>query len=168
MEPFRPKFWKVSAGRLMTCGRPGRAEYKGAALVPDAVIHEWVLALPGPNTVIVSLLGKKPWGASEFQAYPFSGGFEPASDGGRRPSFQAWLDAHHPALGIEVREHPTIDFRPIALNQREQIANEILELLAAGKSVVLVDSGGQERTGAVCRHLKLSRDESGPTYPARK
>lgn len=156
MEPYRLRYWRVPQGRLATCGRPGRSKYKDAARVPDKITHEWVLNLPGPNTVIVSLLGRKPNGTSEFSFYRFYGGFDGVDEQRGRLSFQEWLDKHHPDLHIEVRHHPTEDYRPIPDAVLVAIAKETGELLAAGRTVVLVDSGGQTRTGAVCRFMNLS------------
>lgn len=124
--------------------------------MPDKITHDWVRNLPGPSTVIVSLLGRKPDGTSEFSFYPFYGGFDGADEQRGRVSFQEWLDEHYPDLQIEIRQHPTEDYRRIPDSALGAIAKEITELLAARKTVVLVDSGGQTRTAAVCRYMRLS------------
>jgi hypothetical protein len=111
VEPYRLRFWRVPTGRLATCGRPGRSKYKDASRVPDKITHEWVRNLPGPNTVVVSLLGKKPDGTSEFSFYPFYGGFDRAEEQRGRVSFQEWLGQHHP-LGPSAP--------PIRLNRLSQ------------------------------------------------
>ena len=128
--------------------------------MPDSIIHHWVQNLPQPDTVIVSLLGRKPDGRSEFSFYPFYGGFDTLAERGGRLSFQEWLNAHHGELGIEVREHPTHDFRPVPSATLEAISTNITELLAAGKTVVLIDSGGEMRTGQVCKHMSIVEDFS--------
>jgi hypothetical protein len=156
MEPYRLRFWQVPSGRLATCGRPGRSKYKDAARVPDKITHEWVCNLPGPNTVIVSLLGRKPNGTSEFSFYPFYGGFDTADQQRGRPSFQEWLNEYYPDRGIEVREHPTEDFRRIPEHTLAAIARDVVQLVASGKTVVLVDSGGQTRSGAVCNYMRVT------------
>src|SRR5215475_8886521 len=110
MEPYRLRSWRVTSGRLFTCGRPGRARFKDSAQVPEKVVHQWVEKLPGPGTVIVSLLGKKKNGTSEFSFYPFRGGFDEVS---RKPSFEQWLRDNHAGQGLSVHEHPTIDYEPV-------------------------------------------------------
>jgi hypothetical protein len=116
-------------------------------------LHEWVRGLPGPNTVIVSLLGRKPDGTSEYSFYPFKGGFDHADKGG---SFQHWLSAHYPDLSIEVIEHPTVDFAPIDAQTMAAVAADIRSMLDRNRTIILIDSGGQTRTGAVCGYLGLS------------
>ena len=156
MEPYHLRYWRVPKGRLVTCGRPGRSKFKDAAKVPDKITHEWVSKLPGPDTVIVSLLGRKPDGTSEFSFYPFYGGFDTREQQRGRPSFQQWLNENYPDLRIEVRDHPTQDFRRIPDETLAAVARDISDALAAGKTVVLMDSGGQTRTGAVCNHMHLA------------
>ncbi len=151
MEPYRLRRWRVPTGQLFTCGRPGRSKWKDAPRVPERAIDEWVRNLPGPHTVIVSLLGEKPDGTSEFSFYPFRGGFDPSDE--RSMSLHDWLAEHYPERAIEVREHPTVDFRRVPPETLKAVAEDIRRLLAAGRTVVLIDSGGQTRTGAVCRHL---------------
>jgi hypothetical protein len=156
VEPYRLRYWRVPTGKLATCARPGRSKYKDASRVPDNITHQWVQNLPGPNTVVMSLLGRKPNGTSEYSFYPFYGGFDTANERRGRPSFQEWLKENHADLSIEVQEHPTEDYRPIPKEVLAKIAPEISQLLALGRTVVLVDSGGQTRTSAVCRYMHLS------------
>lgn len=68
-------------------------------------------------------------------------------------AFQEWLDEHMSEESLRVIEHPTYDFRPIPTECLEAIRHDILELLVVGETVVLVDSGGQTRTTAVCKHM---------------
>lgn len=123
-------------------------------------MRRWVLGLPGPKTAIVSLLGRKPDGLSEFSFYSFYGGFDLPSDDPVRPSFQEWLVRWHGDLSILVREHPTVDFQPIPADTLEAVAAALHELLVAGRTVVLVDSGGQTRTRVVCNHVRAIEDSS--------
>lgn len=109
--------------------------------------------LPAGDLAVVSLLGQKPDGTSEFSFYPFRGGYDGSDKG--LPTFEEWLAKHYPERAIVVRELPTIDFRPVPLETLQSAEAEIARLLQAGKTVVLVDSGGVTRTGAVCRHLRL-------------
>jgi hypothetical protein len=101
--------------------------------------------------VVVSLLGHKPDGTSEFSFYSFFG---------RGQSFQQWLDREYPEKTIKVVEHPTCDFRPVPKETLAAVASDILNLLSEGRTVVLVDSGGMQRTGQVCRHLGAIEDSS--------
>lgn len=163
VEPYRLKHWQVdtSEGDLAhfyTCARPGRSKGpKGC--VPDWTVTAWVLGLPGPATAIVSLLGRKQGksGASEYSFYSFSGGFDSTSERGRQPSFQEWLDIHHGQRQILVREHPTYDYRPITHVQLTAIYTDIHDLIAEGRTVVVMDSGGETRTGKVCRRMGATR-----------
>jgi len=167
VEPYRLKRWKVrfSSGReaiFWTCARPGRSRgSKGQ--VPDDVVVRWVKGLPGANsTAIISLLGRKqsPTGASEFSFYSFSGGLDNPAERKGRPTLQQWLEKHHRDRGIQVVEHPTIDFQQVGLNTLEAVATTLEELSASGKTVIIVDSGGDTRTGAVCRHLQ-AKEQTG-------
>jgi hypothetical protein len=118
------------------------------------------LGLPGPKTAIVSLLGRKPDGLSEFSFYSFYGGFDLPSDNPGRPSFLEWLARWHGDLSILVREHPTVDFQPIPADTLAAVAAAIDELLVAGRTVVLLDSGGQTRMKVVCNHIRATEDSS--------
>ena len=159
MEPYRLRRWTLGSSpngfsHLYTCARPGRS--KGADLsVPDDLVSAWVRNLPGPDTVIVSLLGRKGGreGMSEFSFYSFCGGFDEYSERKKQPTFQEWLDQRHGKLQILVREHPTYDFRAIDAETLDAIAADIRNLISAGRMVVVVDSGGQTRTNAVCKRL---------------
>lgn len=157
MEPHRLREWLVPSGRLFTCGRPGRSKHKDAKRVPDAVIRNWVENLPGPHPVIISLLGRKPDGTSEFSFYPFSGGFE--SPTAARRSFQGWLNEHYPEKEIEVRDYPTIDFEPVPQETLQAAAGQVQRLLAAGRVVVIMDSGGETRTGTLCRYMGITNSK---------
>jgi hypothetical protein len=121
------------------------------------------MGLPGPCTAIVSLLGRKPDGTSEFSFYSFYGGFDQLSDRPGCLSFQSWLDRWHSDLAIVVHEHPTCDFKPVPQDVLEAVSKDIKKLASAGRTVVLIDSGGVTRTGNVCRHISAMEDSSsGP------
>src|SRR5437870_1313191 len=85
LKPFRLRQWRAGQAfgsvRFFTCARPGRTgnEASKSADVADEVVHRWVLGLPGPHPAIVSLLGCKPGGPSEFSFYSFYGGFDSPS-----------------------------------------------------------------------------------------
>ena len=162
MEPHKLKKWKTDSSQgniayFYTCARPGRSGGpKGA--VPDQIVSAWVSGLPGPDTAIVSLLGRKQGrnGSSEFCYYSFSGGFDGSLERGSKPTFAEWLDTHHAERRILVREHPTYDYRPIPHERLAAIEAEVRHLTSLGRTVVIVDSGGETRTGKVCRHMKAT------------
>ena len=166
LKPYMRRRWRMgerpNCRHLFTCARPGRTGTPASrhAPVSDDMVHRWVLGLPGPKTALVSLLGRKPDGLSEFSFYSFYGGFDVASDHPGRLSFQEWLDRWHADRSIVLREHPTCDFKPITPETLGAIAADIDTLLSAGRTVVVVDSGGQTRTGIVCRHIGAIEDSS--------
>jgi hypothetical protein len=151
---------------FFTGARPGRTGDPASkhGHVPDDLVHRWVLGLPGPNTAIVSLLGRKPDGLSEFSFYSFYGGFDLPSEHPGRLSFQQCLARWHRNRSILVCEHPTCDFSPVRRETLDAVAIDIHGLLSAGRTVVLMDSGGQTRTGMVCNHMSVVEDSSGLPY----
>ncbi len=54
--------------------------------------------------VVVSLLGQKPDGTSEFSFYSF---YE------KGKSFQQWLDQNYEEKSVQVLEHLTCNFLPV-------------------------------------------------------
>jgi hypothetical protein len=151
-EPNNLREWRAvkepaPSGRLFTCGRPGRATFGTTRrLVPDHVIDEWVKGLPSQDDLyIVSLLGRKEDGFSEFEYYPFRS----ATELGRQPTFQQWLNNRY-ARDFQVDEFPTVDARKITADVLVSAARRIMELLERGCSVVIIDSAGSVRTAKVC------------------
>jgi hypothetical protein len=61
-------------------------------------------------------------------------------------------------MGIVIREHPTEDFKPIDDKKLDEIKTDIIELFRGGRTVMVVDSGGETRTGMVCRHMGAVED----------
>ena len=164
MEPHKLRRWKISISPndeayLYTCARPGRSKGPNGA-VPDEIVSSWINGLPSPNTAIVLLLGRKNGskGDSEFKFYSFCGGFDTISERGSSPTFQEWLDKHHQDLQILVCEHPTYDFKRIHSEALDTIKADVLQLLSKSRTVVIVDSGGETRTGQVCKYLKATED----------
>ena len=153
--------WRVgdqySSTYIYTCGRPGRSKGKDGR-VSDKLVDEWVLGLPGPKTAVVSLLGRKPDGVSEFSFYPFWGGDDTVAEHQARPSFQEWLAQNHPDLDIALRQHPTYDFQKIPTSTLEAISTDINELIYEERTVVVVDSGGVTRTEMVCTFMHATED----------
>ena len=163
MEPHKLKKWKTDSSQgdiayFYTCARPGRSGGpKGR--VSDQVVSTWVEGLPGPDTAIVSLLGRKQQGSkdsSEFSYYSFSGGVDTSPERGSKPTFAEWLDTHHTERRILVREHPTYDYRPIPHERLAAIEAEVRHLTSIGRTVVVVDSGGESRTGKVRQHMNAT------------
>jgi hypothetical protein len=166
LKPYMLKRWRAgsfpNSHYFFTCARPGRSGNRASkhAQVPDELVRRWVLGLPGPNTSIVSLLGRKPDGLSEFSFYSFYGGFDLPSDHPGSLSFQEWLIHWHEDRSIVLCEHPTCDFKPIGRDTLDAVVSDISKLLSAGRTVVLIDSGGQTRTGTVCNHMRAVEDSS--------
>lgn len=84
MEPYKLRRWKSKGapgpGHFYTCARPGRSKEKDG-VVPDNVVRKWVDGLPiSEGVAIVSLLGRKPDGLSEFTFNSLYGGFETQAD----------------------------------------------------------------------------------------
>jgi hypothetical protein len=104
------------------------------------------------KVAVVSLLGQKPDGTSEFSFYSFYK---------KHKSFQEWLDQHYEEKAIQIIRHPTCDFRPVPEEAMAAVTSEISKLLSEGRTVVLMDSGGETRTGQVCRHIGAVEDSTG-------
>jgi len=150
------------SARLFTCARPGR-KHSRVARVDDSVVREWVHGICdlGPQPAIVSLLGLK-HGASEYTSfYSFYGGWDDPTDHPGKTSFRDWLGALSP--DVLVVEHPTEDFKLIPPDERDAIVIDVRDLLSKGRTVVIVDSGGETRTKQVCSHM--SAKEAFPTIP---
>ena len=70
--------------------------------------------------------------------------------GGGQPTFQEWLNTKHEQLRIVVREHPTYDYCPISYERLTAIEADIRRPISVCRTVVVVDSGWESRTGKVC------------------
>ena len=162
-EPSGLRKWELpltenGVFEFYTCARPGRSGGKWHA-VTDDVVDGWVSGLPKPNTAIISLLGRKvdSTGKSEFSYYSFCSAYDRANERGDRLTFQEWLTQNHNHLGIIVREHPTFDGKPVGDDLLADVRDDIFDLLSSGRTVVVVDSGGVDRTGRVARYLCASQ-----------
>jgi hypothetical protein len=154
MEPWRLKRWRLvsdAAAKFYPCARPGRS--RGShGIVSDQLLHAWVKGLPvGNNLAVVSLLGTKPDGTSEYSFYSFY------REG---LSFQDWLEQNYRERAIQVLEHPTCDFRRVKTVTLEAVASDMRRLMSEGTVVVLVNSGGLQRTGQICRYIGATEDFS--------
>lgn len=164
MEPYRLRRWNRAGTaeqlNFYTCARPGRSKGR-TGQVDDALVSEWALNLPGaPSTTIISLLGRKPLPReqSEFSFYSFCGEWDTSTERHGKPTHEQWLTRHHPTLKLEILEHPTRDFAPIPTERLAAIAEDVTRLLKVGRTVVLMDSGGVQRSGQVCNHLGFVED----------
>jgi len=160
-EPVNLREWRAPTtargGRLFTCGRPGRGTFgRKKRLIDDDTIDLWVKGLPKADTLdIVSLLGKKPNGFSEFGYYPFRS----SSEAGTKPTFQQWLDERYDRRFV-VHEFPSVDARGISPDVLEAVTLCVLDLVAKGRTVVIVDSAGAERTARVCERSRCCKSSS--------
>ncbi len=169
MEPLHLKCWEIgvepSSGLMFfTCARPGRSLGPDND-VPDDVVSNWVRGLPGPNTVIISLLGRKRnrKQLSEFSYYSsFCGEWDTPLERDNKPSFQEWLQQHHNDLDILIREHPTYDDTDVPSTTICAISTDVHRFIEEGRTVIVMDSGGVGRTGQVCEYLKATHDTLGP------
>lgn len=163
-KPYKLRRWRLGhkpgATYFFTCARPGRELGKSVSTIRDEVVDKWVRRLPQPNTAIVSLLGQKPDGLSEYSFYSFCGGSDGPTERRARPTFQEWLDRRHGGLQIIVRDHPTRDFSKIPQETLAAIKTDLDLLFSQGRTVVLVDSGGETRNATVCKFLGAVEDSS--------
>jgi len=107
------------------------------------------------NVVVVSLLGKKPNGRSEFSYYSFY-------DEGL--SLQQWIDANYGDKAVKVIEHQTCDSRLVPDQVLAAIKSDVLKAWSERRTVVLMDSGGVQRVRQVCKYLGATEDKS-PSMP---
>jgi hypothetical protein len=153
-------------GRLFTCGRPGRATFgRDKRPVDDGTIDLWVKGLFEARPLhIISLLGQKTNGFSEFDYYPFRS----SKESGTKPTFQEWLHQHYGRCFV-VHEFPTVDRRGIPPDILKAVARRVLDLIENGSTVVVVDSAGAERTARVCEAIGYKRIRQGEvTRPSNR
>ena len=156
LREWRPPASAQFAGRLFTCGRPGRGTVgygRARKPVDDGTIDRWVAGLPKAEVLhIVSLLGRKKNGVSEFDYYPFRSSHEH----GTKPTLQEWLDRRYGQRFV-VCEFPTVDARGIEDSVLDDVKRRVLSLLDKSFTVVIVDSAGAERTARVSEDLGFGR-----------
>lgn len=123
--------------------------------IKDHVVDAWIGGMPtsSEETVIVSLLGRKPKGLSEFSYYSFRGGFDKLEDRPGSPTWQEWLTERY-GNKYCVCEFPTVDTEPIPEDTKRLVVTAVLGFLRSGKMVILVDSGGVGRTGNVVSTIR--------------
>lgn len=109
----------------------------------DSIVDKWVNGLPGGvATTIISLLGRKSDGLSEFSFYTFSVVIETTHESGKRPLFQDWLAQRPADRAVQPVEDPSTDFKPLETVVLEAAAQDVEACLLSGRIVVLVDSCG--------------------------
>lgn len=156
---YKLRRWTTETSTFFTCGRPGRkAGPRGA--VHDEVVRKWIndVRTLGSRPAIVSPLGAKPDGMSEYSFYSFCGGFDSPD---LTPTFTDWLARE--ANDVVLKQHPTIDFRPLTVETLSAIQADVEALLGEGRTLLIFDSGGETRTAQVCKHLGAK--EAFPTTP---
>jgi hypothetical protein len=153
-EPINLCEWERNGVRLFTCGRPGRATFgRQRTPISEETIDLWVSNLPKAETLhIVSLLGQKTDGFSEFSYYPFRS----VKESGTKPTFEKWLNRRYNCRFV-VHEFPTTDSRGIPSDVLSSLIQYLVQLAAGGAMVILVDSAGAERTARVCEGAGFKR-----------
>ncbi len=120
--------------------------------MPDGWVVDWVNGLPAVGDVaIVSILGCKKDGISEFSYYSFRSCFD--DDRKDSPTFQEWLDEKFGVGRYHGFEYPTVDTVDSSMETLLQVAERVRASIEAHHTVVVVDSGGVSRTGAVGRSM---------------
>lgn len=113
-------------GQLFTCSKPGRSMGPSTTEISDECVREWIAGLPTSmeEIIIISLLGRKPTGLSEFSYYSSRGGFDQPGC----PTFQEWLDLHYMPSRYHFCEYPATDTLVIPNEIKYRIVTEILFL----------------------------------------
>jgi hypothetical protein len=101
---------------------------------------------------IVSLLGQKTTGFSEFGYYPFRS----SEETGTKPTFQEWLDKRYGRRFV-VHEFRTTDGRGIPRDRLQAVTRHALDLIENGSTVLVLDSVGAERVARVCEAMGYKR-----------
>ncbi len=115
----------------------------------EDIIDLWARGLPKADVMqIVSLLGRKKDGFSEFSYYPFRSAREP----GTKPTFEDWLNDRYRERFV-VHEFPTVDAQGIPPDVLDGATQRVRSLLKAGRTVIVIDSAGAERTARVCEAI---------------
>lgn len=154
-EPHHFRRWRRGATSepipIYTCGRPGRSLGPNGA-VSDQTVKQWLRGLqtklPAQRPLsILSLLGTKPDGTDEHSFYSFR-----TFDG-----FVEWLAQNAP-FDVKLEHFATMDFRAVPRSLADKVGLAPARELQAGRSVLILDSGGEQRTRAVCRMIGLTED----------
>ena len=121
---------------------------------PDSVRHDpfvdqWTASCPNAASRVAARLEERRIFGVLY--YPFRS----EKEANAKPTMWQWMDAHA-GRSIIVHEFPTEDRLPIAAEQLEAVTEAVKSLVAAGAVVVVMDSAGSQRTGAVCDALGSS------------
>lgn len=150
IEPYRLKRWRwPEAPRLVvyTCARPGRSEEDTKKAIDDDQVCAWLRGLPPSIEIIIMLLGTKQDGRSEYCFYSFDE---------TKVSPEAWLNSFG-IRRVRVIERPTIDFDPVPASAIDAIREDLRCHLITASRIVIVDSGGVQRTAEVCKSLGMNQ-----------
>jgi hypothetical protein len=109
---------------------------------------------------IVSLLGHKRDGFSEFAFYPFRS----SAECNEKVPFEAWLHARYGRRFV-VHEFPTIDAQGIPAPILEAVRHCVLACLENGNTTIVIDSAGKERTARLCEALGFKATTPLPPRP---
>jgi hypothetical protein len=121
--------------------------------VADGTIDLWASGLPEADILdIVSLLGQKTTGFSEFSYYPFRS----AKESGTKPTFEEWLNKRYKRRFV-LHEFPTVDGRGIPPDVLDAAGRRVLGCLESGHTTLVIDSAGAERTARVCEAIGYKR-----------
>jgi hypothetical protein len=121
--------------------------------VPEEIIDLWANGLPRADAIhIVSLLGQKTTGLSEFSYYPFRS----AAEAGTKPSFEKWLNERYGQRFV-VHEFPIVDGRGIPRDLLDAAGRQVLECLKGQHTTVILESAGAERTARACQAIGYKR-----------
>jgi len=135
--------------RIFSCARPGRM-LGSRASVPDRVVRRWRQGLPrAERFAIISLLGTKPDGTDEYSFYSF-----PDAEG-----FECFLNGQSGSSSsrFEVFSFRTTDYGPVAPEIATAAKVLVQERLARGRTVLIMDSAGIQRSRILCRMLGLTQ-----------
>ncbi len=155
MEPCNLRRWKQRTSQtpqnIHTAGRPGRS-LGSRCQVPDETVSLWLERLRHLAPLsILSLLGAKPDGRDEHSFYSFR-----TADG-----FRDWL-ARNAGFDVTIENFPTVDYDEVPRELVREVETAVSAALAAGRSVLIMDSAGVQRSGAVCNAIGLVPDRENP------
>lgn len=72
----------------------------------------------------------------------------------------AWVEGLPACSNIRIIEHPTTDTKPVPNDVLESVCLEVATLVREGRTVVVMDSGGESRVGQICRYIGAIEDRN--------
>lgn len=119
----------------------------------NQVVRAWLKGLPGQQDApisILTMLGSKQDGTCEWSFYSFAGPIE----------FAEWIHTNT-HRDVELFSYPTCDCSLVSADTASDVCTRLVTELDAGRIVVIVDSGGMQRTSQVCKMIGLQEDPIG-------